>query len=113
MIIKLLYIIPILIAICWIVYRWRKSRKAYHARQASQRNDFIHIFTNDKFTLPTLSFGSSYGWDSFLVSFNTKEDFENARQLELFPKFQEKIKSYYNADFNPESAIGFTFNEKK
>jgi hypothetical protein len=107
--IHLLYIIPIILIVCWFTYSYFRNRKIKN----DQHKDFNNIFTSDKFPLPNLRIGTSYAWDTFEITFKIKADFENAQQLGLFTKFKDKIKSYYKADFDPELAICFTYVDKK
>ena len=98
----LLGIFLLLIAVILFVYfKLKYTRK-------KQKADFLKIFAPLKNSMPTLEFGSSYGWDTFMVTFQNKEDLSFARKNQLTASFKDRIKSYYNSKFDVDLAVTFT-----
>lgn len=79
--------------------------------QSKQRADFLRIFGDWKNSLPTLEFGSSYGWGTFKVTFQNKNDLDFATKNKLTDDFKNCIKSYYSSKFDADLAVYFTHSE--
>ena len=79
--------------------------------QSKQKADFSKIFGDWKSSLPTLDFGSSYGWRTFKVTFQNKNDLDFATKNMLTEDFKNCIKKYYNSKFDVDLAVYFTHSE--
>ena len=79
--------------------------------QSRQRADFKEIFGDWKSSLPTLDFGSSYGWATFKVTFQNKRDLDFATKNKLTDDFKNRMKSYYGSKFDADIAVYFTHKE--
>ena len=100
LILYLALIIAVLIAFRWLTGDRTKSK---------QTKDFEGIFRSPHINLPTLKFGSSYAWPTFTITFRTKEDCEFALTSGLLEGFKEKLKTYYDKDFDPDRAVFYTY----
>jgi hypothetical protein len=56
--------------------------------RSKQYADFLKIFGDWKSSLPTLKFGSSYGWATFKVTFKSKDDLDFASRNKLTDDFK-------------------------
>ena len=79
--------------------------------QSKQKADFLKIFGGWKNSLPTLEFGSIYGWGTFKVTFQNKNDFDFATKNKLTEDFKNCIKKYYSSKFDADIAVYFTHSE--
>jgi len=79
--------------------------------QSRQKADFKKIFGDWKSSLPTLDFGSSYGWATFKVTFQNKSDLDFATKNKLTDDFKNCMKSYYGSKFDADIAVYFTHSE--
>ncbi|MEO8765263.1 MAG: hypothetical protein ABI416_13285 [Ginsengibacter sp.] len=59
-----------------------------------------------------LKVSSRYDWPAFKVTFESKGDLDFARRNKLTDDFTNRIKSYYNSDFDANMALYFTYEEK-
>ncbi|NNV57528.1 hypothetical protein [Limnovirga soli] len=81
--------------------------------KARQREDFNRIFGDWKSSLPTLEFGSSYGWGTFTVTFLKKQDLDFAMRNKLTEEFKNCIQSYYGSRFRVDDAVRFRYLENE
>lgn len=58
---------------------------------------------------PTLEFGASYGWPTFTIIFNTKAEFETAKEKMLLQRFGQEMADIYGDEFRREVAITYKF----
>jgi len=103
---KILSVI-VLIVVALFTYTYFKRKYI----QARQKAVFKKIFSNRESQLPTLHFGSSYGWPTFEVTFQNKNDLDFAIKNKLTDDFKTCIKSYYSSKFDADAAIYFTHRE--
>ena len=101
------YISLLIFVIIAIVY-FRRNRT-----ESRQYRDFLKVFQHTEISIPTLKLGSSYSWPTFSITFANKEDYEFAERNGLFDKFKNRIKSYYDSQFDPDRAVYFTYPGQK
>ena len=77
--------------------------------QLRQYREFSLIFKNHSITMPTLKFGYSYSWPTFLVTFVSYTDYEYAENSKLFIAFKDKIQAFYSEDFDVNLAVSYTY----
>ena len=97
--ILILYIV--LFAGSWIAFHWLKNKRI----RLRQVKDFEQIFLGSPIKLPTLKIATRYWYPTFAITFWTKADREFAEHNGLIAQFKERIKTYYNKEFDPNKAI--------
>ncbi|HRH49522.1 MAG TPA: hypothetical protein PLP23_12275 [Panacibacter sp.] len=93
---------------CWIIRLWIFKTEIYSIKTKGR---FLKIFGGWKNSLPTLEFGSSYGWGTFKVTFQNKNDLDFATKNKLTEDFKNCIKKYYSSKFDADIAVYFTHSE--
>lgn len=76
--------------------------------QWRQRADFFEIFGGCISTTPTLEFSSSYWYPRFIVTFQNKSDLDFATRNKLTEDFKDRIRSYYDSNFDADLAVVFS-----
>jgi hypothetical protein len=79
--------------------------------EKKQQKEFLKVFGDWKNSMPTLDFGSSYGWATFKITFQNKNDLDFATKNKLTEDFKNCIKSYYSSKFDADVAVNFTYLE--
>ena len=104
-----LKIIAGIVLIFCVLFAYGYLRQKYI--QAKQKSDFLKIFGDWKSSLPTLEFGSSYGWGTFKVTFQNKNDLDFATKNKLTEDFKNCMRKYYSSKFDADIAVYFTLRE--
>ena len=100
LVLDIVFIIGVLIGLLWLkerISQWRLTK------------EFENVFKNTQIKLPTLKIGSSYSWPTFDITFSTKEDLEFAESRGLIQQFKNRIRTYYDKEFDPDRAIYCTY----
>jgi len=77
--------------------------------QKKQKKDFLKVFGDWKSSMPTLDFGSSYGWATFVITFQNKNDYDFAKNNKLTDDFKNYIKAYYSSKYRVDEAVVFKY----
>lgn len=99
---KILLIIVLTIFGLGLFFRLR--RKMTERKQYKQ---FLDVFERQPIKLPTLKFGKIYAWPTFTVTFQSKADFEFAKQNGLFKTFNDRIQKFYDREFRADFAVNY------
>ena len=101
-----LYIFIALI-VGWLIYRTIYLKR----KQRQYQKAFVETFKNSETNLPTLKTGYSYGFPSFVVTFQNEELLKQADSNGLTNSFVNRISQIHSKfkEFEAERAIFFTW----
>lgn len=102
----------ILIAFLSLVLSWILYRSIYLMVKRAQCNKaFLNSCETHGIAIPTLEQSISYGYPSFVVKFDTREQCEHAEEVGLKKTFEKAIGRIYRgiSGFDAERAIHFTW----
>jgi hypothetical protein len=94
----------IVLAIFGLGLFFRLRRKMKERKQYKQ---FLDVFERQPIALPTLKFGTVYAWPTFTVTFQTKTDYEFAKQSGLCELFNNRIQEFYDDEFRADLAVNY------
>lgn len=99
---KILLIVTLGILGIGLFFRLRRK-----IQERKQYKEFLDVFEGQPIKLPTLKFGAVYAWPTFTVIFQSKTDYEFAKQNGLFGMFNERIQNFYNGEFRADLAVDY------